>query len=329
MTSILEIENLFKTYPVSGGFFGGSKLKVHAVNGVSLQVAKGETLGIVGESGCGKTTLGLLFLRLLEPDSGKILFEGKDVTHLSQRSLRPVRSRMQMVFQDPYASLNPRMRAGEIIEEPLIIHKRGSAKQRQNEVMELLDLVGLKESDVDKYPHEFSGGQRQRIGIARAIALKPDLIIADEPVSALDVSIQGEIINLLKSLQQKFNLTYIFISHDLKVVSQISDRIAVMYLGKIVETFPATELNHVKHPYTQALLSAVPIPDPTLQRKRKPLEGDVPSQVKIPSGCSFHPRCPYREEICYTVEPPLEQKGSPDHIASCHFTNKVPKEIPI
>lgn len=322
MTPLLQIHNLFKHYPQG-------KLKVHAVNGVSFEIAKGETLGLVGESGCGKTTLGLLLLRLLKPDSGQIFFEGNDITHLSGRALRPLRAKMQMVFQDPYASLNPRMRIGEIIEEPLIIHKQGNKNKRYERVIELLELVGLSAADYNKYPHEFSGGQRQRISIARAIALNPALIVADEPLSALDVSIQGEIITLLKNLQEKFHLTTLFISHDLKVVSQMSDRIAVMYLGKIVELFSAYELHHVKHPYTQALLQSVPLPDPTRRKDRKPLEGDVPSSLKLPSGCAFHPRCPYREEICIHTEPRLEKQALPNHLASCHLVHKVPKEIPI
>lgn len=328
MDKLLEVKNLMKNFPIGGGFFGKSKRVVHAVNGVSFEVFKGETLGVVGESGCGKTTLGLLLLSLLKADSGSILFEGNELTKLSQRAIRPLRSKMQMVFQDPYASLNPRLQAGDIIEEPLIIHKRGGKKEREREVMELLELVGLNGSDYHKYPHEFSGGQRQRIGIARAIALKPDLIIADEPVSALDVSIQGGILNLLKDIQKKFNLTYIFISHDLKVVSQISDRIAVMYLGKIAEFLRAEDLHIAKHPYTQALLASVPLPNPAKKRERKVLTGDVPSQIDLPSGCFFHPRCPYQEEICRSVEPKLEPQGK-DQFAACHFVNKVPKEIPL
>lgn len=320
--NLLEVKNLVKHFRTRGG-------KVHAVNGVSFEVAKGETLGIVGESGCGKTTLGLLLMKLLKPDAGDIIFEGETITNLSQKAFRPLRSKLQMVFQDPFASLNPRLRIGEIIEEPLIIHKRGAKNQRNDRVIELLELVGLKEADTNKYPHEFSGGQRQRIGIARAIALNPALIVADEPVSSLDVSIQGSILNLFRDIQKKFNLTYIFISHDLRVISQMSDRIAVMYLGKIVEYFPADQLAHAKHPYTQALLKAVPIPDPSRRKEKTAIGGDVPSPIDLPKGCSFHPRCLYREEICFSVEPPLEPKGSPNHIASCHFTHKVPKEIPI
>lgn len=321
---ILQVEHLEKRFPVGKTFFGRVNREVHAVNDVSFGVQRGETLGIVGESGCGKTTLGFLLLRLLSPTAGRILFQGKDLAGLSGKELRPLRAKMQMVFQDPYASLNPRMRAGKIIEEPLTIHKRGTKNERTERVMELLKGVGLGENDYDKYPHEFSGGQRQRIGIARAIALNPDLIIADEPVSALDVSIQGEIINLLKDLQKRLGLTYIFISHDLKVVSQMSDRIAVMYLGKIVEMFRAENLGGVKHPYTQALLEAVPLPDPSLKKEHKPLGGDVPSPIRLPGGCFFHPRCPYKETICETTEPLLESEGE-SHLAACHFTRKVPK----
>lgn len=324
---LLQVENLVKHFEVGSHWFRKSTKKVHAVNGVSLQVRRGETLGIVGESGCGKTTLGLALLRLLTPDSGKIFFDGKDISHLSSSKLKPFRRRMQMIFQDPYASLNPRMTAGTIIEEPLIIHRLQSKKERQKEVIRLLNLVGLNESDYQKYPHEFSGGQRQRIGIARAIALKPDLIVADEPVSALDVSIQGGIINLLKNLQKQFGLTYIFISHDLKVVSQMSDVVAVMYLGKVVEVFQANDLAFVKHPYTQALLNAVPLPDPMRKKERKVLGGDIPSPIDLPSGCSFHPRCSYREEKCSQLEPELKPQGASNHPTACHFTNKVPQEI--
>ncbi len=263
--AILEVQNLVKSFPVG-------RQKIDAVNDVSFCVTKGETLGLVGESGCGKTTLGMMLMRLLEPDNGRIFFEGKEITHLSQRSLRPLRAKIQMIFQDPYASLNPRMMAGEIIEEPLLIHQRGDRKERHARVLQLLEQVGLAAKDYDKYPHEFSGGQRQRIGIARAIALHPDLIVADEPLSALDVSIQAEIMALIKNLQRELKLTTLFISHDLKVVSQMSDRIAVMYRGKIVETFLPQNLAQAQHPYTRALLAAVPLPDPMRKRGLKPFE---------------------------------------------------------
>ena len=320
--NLLEVKNLVK-------HFQSGKEKVHAVNGVSFEVAKGKTLGIVGESGCGKTTLSLLLLKLMKPDAGEIFFEGKNIAQLSQNKFRPLRSKIQMVFQDPYASLNPRMRAGSIIEEPLIIHKRGSAKERHDRVMELLELVGLTAADYNKYPHEFSGGQRQRIGIARAIALNPDILIADEPVSSLDVSIQGSILNLFRDLQRRFGLTTIFISHDLRVISQMSDQIAVMYLGKIVELFDAAQLQYARHPYTQALLKAVPKPDPSLKKERTTIGGDVPSPIHLPSGCAFHPRCPYREERCFHEEPKLLPQDSSEHLAACHFVEKVPKEVPL
>ncbi|MDO8494049.1 MAG: ABC transporter ATP-binding protein, partial [Deltaproteobacteria bacterium] len=320
----LEVKNLVKHFPIGGGFFSKSKQKVHAVNGVSFQIPKGQTLSLVGESGCGKTTLGMMVLRLLEADQGEIFFGHQDVRKLSAQEFRPLRAKMQMIFQDPFSSLNPRMRAGEIIEEPFLIHKRGTKEERRQKTLDLLNHVGLKESDYNKYPHEFSGGQRQRIGIARAIALKPDLIVCDEPLSALDVSIQADILKLLKDLQKEFHLTYLFISHDLKVVSQISDWIAVMYLGKIVEQFPASRIFEAKHPYTQALLKAVPIPDPNVKSAKSSLLGDVPSPIQLPTGCSFHPRCPYKEDLCVHTEPLLKKEQTDDHIASCHFTNKVP-----
>lgn len=323
MEPLLKIENLVKHFHVGESFFGRGKKKVHALNGVSLQVARGESLGVVGESGCGKSTLALTVLRLLKPDGGKIFLEGRDITKLSQKNLRPLRAKMQMVFQDPYASLNPRMRIGKIIEEPLTIHKIGKRSTRHEEVERLLERVGLGADDYDKYAHEFSGGQRQRIGIARAIALRPALILADEPVSALDVSIQGEIINLLKDLQKEFGLTLLFISHDLKIVSQMCDRIAVMYLGKIVEELSTEKITEAKHPYTQALLEAVPIPDPRRRQEHKLLEGDVPTPMKLPDGCFFHPRCRYKEDRCLAETPQLEQK-SPGQTAACHFTDKIP-----
>jgi oligopeptide/dipeptide ABC transporter ATP-binding protein len=288
-------------------------------------VQEGETLGLVGESGCGKSTLGRTMVRLLEPTDGEIVFDGQYISRLGAGKLRPLRREMQMVFQDPYASLNPRKRVGTIIEDPLKIHGIGNAKARRARVQELLQTVGLSPEHYNRFPHEFSGGQRQRIGVARALALQPKLIIADEPVSALDVSIQSQILNLLADLQRELRLTYVFIAHDLGVVRHVSDRIAVMYLGKIVEISPAEELyRRPIMPYTEALLSAVPIPDPDLAeaRKRIVLAGDVPSPIDPPSGCRFHPRCRYATEICKQVEPPLTDYGN-DHLAACHHPLNV------
>jgi len=316
--SLLEIHNLKKYFPVGAGLFSRHKGEVRAVDGVSLTVEEGETLGLVGESGCGKSTLGRTILRLIEPTAGEVRFQGKNVLSLSQRQLRDMRREMQIIFQDPYASLNPRMRVGEIIGEGLEIHDIAKGKKKRERVMELLNQVGLREEHYDRYPHEFSGGQRQRIGIARALAVNPKFIVADEPVSSLDVSIQAQIINLLQELQEKMHLTYFFISHDLRVVEHISHRVAIMYLGKIVEIANSeTIYRDAKHPYTRALLSAVPIPDPNRKKERIILEGDVPSPVNPPPGCSFHPRCAYREELCDKVEPKLEF-GAGGHGVSCH-----------
>ena len=316
--SLLEIHNLKKYFPVGAGLFSRHKGEVRAVDGVSLTVEEGETLGLVGESGCGKSTLGRTILRLIEPTAGEVHFQGKNVLSLSQRQLRDMRREMQIIFQDPYASLNPRMRVGEIIGEGLEIHDIAKGKKKRARVMELLNQVGLREEHYDRYPHEFSGGQRQRIGIARALAVNPRFIVADEPVSSLDVSIQAQIINLLQELQEKMHLTYFFISHDLRVVEHISHRVAIMYLGKIVEIANSeTIYRDAKHPYTRALLSAVPIPDPNRKKERIILEGDVPSPVNPPPGCSFHPRCAYREDICDKVEPKLEF-GAGGHGVSCH-----------
>ncbi len=319
---LLRIKDLVKRFPVKGGLLGGVVDHVHAVDGVSFELAPGETLGLVGESGCGKSTTGRCILRLIEPTAGEIWFEGKDVTALEGDALRRLARDMQIIFQDPYASLNPRMTVGAIIGEALIIHglaKPGS-KQFDERVVQLLETVGLHPDHRRRYPHEFSGGQRQRIGIARALAVSPKLIVCDEPVSALDVSIQAQVINLLEDLQQQFGLTYLFIAHDLSVVEHISNRVAVMYLGRIVEIATSKDLyTRPKHPYTEALLSAVPIPDPTVTRKRVVLEGDVPSPIKPPTGCHFHTRCPIRDlPLCSTQAPVLKQCGDGQWVA-CHL----------
>jgi oligopeptide transport system ATP-binding protein len=319
---LLRADHVKKYFPIRDGIVIQREIaRVHAVDDVSLEVRAGETLGLVGESGCGKSTLGRCIIRLHDLTSGSVVFEGRDISRLSRRALRPVRREMQMVFQDPYASLNPRKRVGTILADPLHIHNQGNRKQIKKRVQELLELVGLSPEHLNRYPHEFSGGQRQRIGVARALALHPRLIIADEPVSALDVSIRAQVINLLDDLQEELHLTYIFIAHDLGVVRHVSDRIAVMYLGKIVEISPAEELyQRPVHPYTEALLSAVPIPDPDLSDRREQivLEGDVPSPIVPPSGCRFHPRCRYATEICAQQEPPLVAHGSAGHMAACH-----------
>jgi oligopeptide transport system ATP-binding protein len=319
---LLRAQNLRKYFPIrSGILFQREMARVHAVDDVSFELRAGETLGLVGESGCGKSTLARCIARLYDITSGSLTFEGADISKYSRRKLRAVRRDLQMVFQDPYASLNPRKRVGAIISDPLRIHRAGSRDQIRERVVELLELVGLSSEHINRYPHEFSGGQRQRIGVARALALKPKLVIADEPVSALDVSIRAQVINLLDDLQDELGLTYIFIAHDLGVVRHVSDRIAVMYLGKIVEISPAEELyQRPAHPYTEALLSAVPVPDPDLAASREHivLEGDVPSPITPPSGCRFHPRCRYATSICRTEEPLLVQRGSHGHLAACH-----------
>jgi oligopeptide transport system ATP-binding protein len=321
--SLLEICNLKKYFPVGEGLFSRSKAMVKAVDDVSLAVHEGETLGLVGESGCGKSTLGRTILRLIEPTSGEVIFQGKNLLSLSQRGLRDMRREMQIIFQDPYASLNPRMRVGDIVGEGLEIHKLAKGKAKRERVMELLHQVGLREDHYDRYPHEFSGGQRQRIGIARALAVSPKFIVCDEPVSSLDVSIQAQIINLLQELQEKMHLTYLFISHDLRVVEHISHRVAIMYLGKIVEIANSeTIYRDAKHPYTRALLSAVPMPDISKKKERVVLQGDVPSPVNPPSGCTFHPRCAYREAICDQTEPPLDFAAD-GHGVSCHVFGPI------
>ena len=321
--SLLEIRNLKKHFPVGEGLFSRNKGAVKAVDGVSLTVEEGETLGIVGESGCGKSTLGRTILRLVEPTSGEIYFQEKNLLAMLQRELRDMRWQMQIIFQDPYASLNPRMRVGDIVGEGLEIHKLAKGKAKRDRVIELLNQVGLREDHYNRYPHEFSGGQRQRIGIARALAVSPKFIVADEPVSSLDVSIQAQIINLLQELQEKMHLTYFFISHDLRVVEHISHRVAIMYLGKIVEIAKSeTIYQDAKHPYTRALLSAVPMPDTSRKKERTILQGDVPSPVHPPPGCTFHPRCAYREAICDQIEPPLDFAGN-GHGVSCHVFGPV------
>jgi len=317
---LLRVNNLVKHFPVRGGIFSRTVDWVRAVDGVSFEVEAGETLGLVGESGCGKSTTGRCILRLIEPTSGEVWFDGKNVTELDSGSLRAMCREMQIIFQDPYASLNPRMTVGAIIGEALVIHKLTKTQREfEQRVAQLLETVGLHPQHLRRYPHEFSGGQRQRIGIARALAVSPRLIVCDEPVSALDVSIQAQVINLLEDLQDTFRLTYVFIAHDLSVVEHISTRIAVMYLGRIVEIAPARQLyTSPRHPYTEALLSAVPIPDPAVKRTRIVLQGDVPNPIRPPAGCHFHPRCPYVMERC-RVETPLLREIEPGRKAACHL----------
>lgn len=318
LNDLVRLEQLLKLFPVKKGFFSTERLFVHAVDGVDLAIREGETLGLVGETGCGKSTLGRLILRLETPTAGRIVFEGRDIGNLPPGEMKQLRRQMQIIFQDPYSSLNPRKTVQSSIMEPLTIHRIGTRSERRDKVASLMKEVGLRPEYGDRYPHEFSGGQRQRIGIARALALNPRLIVADEPVSALDVSIRSQVLNLLEDLQEKYGLTYLFISHDLSVVEHISDRVAVMYLGKIVEIGPKEEVyRHVLHPYTEALLSAVPIPDPSLRRQRIILEGDVPSPIHPPAGCRFHPRCWLRIPICSKVEPPLNDVGGGRRVA-CH-----------
>jgi oligopeptide transport system ATP-binding protein len=319
---LVRVKDLVKNFPVKTGLFGRETDQVHAVAGVSFELMRGETLGLVGESGCGKSTTGRCLLRLIEPTSGEIWFEGRNIIDLDRESLRRLSRDMQIIFQDPYASLDPRMTVGAIVGEALVIHDLTSSPHAYRErIVELLETVGLSADHLRRYPHEFSGGQRQRIGIARALAVSPKLIVCDEPVSALDVSIQAQVINLLEDLQEKFDLTYVFIAHDLSVVEHISDRVAVMYLGRIVELATARELyTSPRHPYTEALLSAVPIPEPGLKRTRIRLTGDVPSPIRPPSGCHFHPRCPKVMERCKTEAPKFKPVAD-GHWAACHLND--------
>lgn len=322
---LLEVKNLVKHFPLRSGVFSKVRSYVRAVDGISFDIDEGETLGIVGESGCGKSTAGRAILRLIEPTAGEVFYEGTNILKIDREEMRKLRREMQIIFQDPYASLNPRMTVGSIVGEPLAIHRIAKGKERKDQVALILERVGLRTEHIRRYPHEFSGGQRQRIGIARALALNPRLIIADEPVSALDVSIQAQVINLLQDLQKEFDIAYMVISHDLSVIQHICDRIAVMYLGEIVEIANADELvMSPRHPYTEALLSAVPVPDPVAlkSKDRIILRGDVPSPVNPPPGCRFHTRCPYKEDVCTTDTPPL-QLISNGHLTACHFADKI------
>jgi oligopeptide transport system ATP-binding protein len=321
-TSLVQLRNLKKYFPIySGSIFQQHVGDVKAVDGVTFDIYKGETLGLVGETGSGKTTVGRTMLRLYDPTGGKIVFDGKDITDLNESDMRQMRQRMQMIFQDPYASLNPRMTVGSIVAAPIEVHKVASGKEKRDRINDLLQMVGLNAEFVNRYPHEFSGGQRQRIGIARALAVNPDLVVCDEPISSLDVSIQAQVVNLLEELQQKLGLTYLFIAHDLSMVRHISDRMAVMYLGKLVELADRNEIYlRPLHPYTQALMSAVPVPDPDVveNRQRIILEGDLPSPSNPPVGCNFNTRCPYAEERCFAEEPEYREI-KPKHWVACHF----------
>jgi oligopeptide transport system ATP-binding protein len=325
--TFIEVRNLKKHFPIMRGIFRRQVGAVKAVDGVSFDIYKGETLGLVGESGCGKSTTGRSILQLLTPTDGQVLFKGQDLTKLGQNELRKARRHMQMIFQDPYASLNPRMTVGNIIGEPLEIHNIGNANSRKERVKELLKIVGLNPYFINRYPHEFSGGQRQRIGVARSLATNPDFIVADEPISALDVSIQAQVVNLLDDLKAELGLTYLFIAHDLSMIRYISDRVAVMYLGRVVELSEKDEVfDHALHPYTQALLSAIPIPDPAKEAKRQRLilEGGVPSPSNPPKACHFHPRCQYATDICREVDPEFRDMGtsSQPHWVACHHAEQ-------
>ncbi|WP_028776296.1 ABC transporter ATP-binding protein [Shimazuella kribbensis] len=319
MSTLLKVNNLIKHFPVTKGFFQKQVGAVKSVDGISFEIEEGETLGIVGESGCGKSTTGRALLRILEPTEGEVLFDGVDIAKLPKKELRAFRTNMQMIFQDPYASLNPRWTVQQVLEEPLITHGNLTKTEVKQRVTELMELVGLSPQQASRYPHEFSGGQRQRIGIARALALNPKFIVCDEPVSALDVSIQAQVLNLMKDLQQKFSLTYLFISHDLSVVKFISDRVGVMYLGKLVELSPTKSIfAEPLHPYTKALMSAVPIPDPEIKREQIVLSGDVPSALHPPAGCAFHTRCPVAMDICKTLVPKWSEVSGGRKVA-CHL----------
>ena len=325
--TLLDVRDLQMHFPITKGLiFQRPTDYVRAVDGISLTIERGQTLGLVGESGSGKTTLGRTLVRLYKPTAGQMLFDQIDLATLHGEELRKIRQRVQMIFQDPFASLNPRFTVGSLISEPMYIYRIASRAEIRERTVELLKVVGLRPEYIDRYPHEFSGGQRQRIAVARALALHPEFIVADEPVSALDVSIRAQVLNLLQHLQQEFHLTYLFVSHDLSVVRHVANRIAVMYLGKIVELSDRDELyESPKHPYTHALLSAIPIPDPKIERRRQRiiLTGDLPSPIHIPKGCRFHTRCPLAQPICHEVDPPFERKEGHDHYAACHFSEKV------
>jgi oligopeptide transport system ATP-binding protein len=325
--TLIDVRDLKMYFPLTQGILLQRVVGyVRAVDGISFSINRGETLGLVGESGSGKTTIGRTIVRLYKPTEGQILFNGKDLAKLDGEELRLLRQEVQMVFQDPFASLNPRYTIGSLIAEPMHIYRMGTEKEIREKTAELLRVVGLRAEYIDRYPHEFSGGQRQRIAVARALSINPEFVIADEPVSALDVSVRAQVLNLLQRLQKQFNLTYLFVSHDLSVVRHVADRIAVMYLGKIVELADRDELYAApKHPYTKALLSAVPIPDPTIEKRRQRiiLSGDLPSPINIPRGCRFHTRCPMAQQICREVEPPFELKPGHEHFAACHFSESV------